>query len=173
MTDTLRVFVASSSEQIKVAKAVAEALNSPKLEAKVWDEETFNFSAAYIESLEDELDRADFAIVILTGDDPGNIRENDVNLPRDNVIFELGLFMGRLGRERCFFFVARDSRTRIASDLSGVKQVEFDLDTQAPDSYNLVSQVGRVAQHMLARDKRYAPSRRVRQDQDALWRFSR
>lgn len=172
MNDPLRVFVASSSEQIGVAKAVAAALESPHIKAKVWDEETFNFSVAYIESLENELDRADFAIVILTGDDPGNIREKDVNLPRDNVIFELGLFMGRLGRERCFFFVARDSRTRIASDLSGVTQVKFDLNTQASDSYSLVSQAARVAQQMLAKDERYAPSSRVRQDQDALWRFS-
>ncbi len=81
--------------------------------------------------------------------------------------------MGRLGRERCFFFVARDLRTRIASYLSGVKQVKFDLNTQASDSYNLVSQAAKVAQQMLARDKRYAPSSRVRQDQYALWRFSR
>lgn len=172
MADPLRVFVASSSEQIKVAKAVAAALESPQLQARVWDEETFNFSDAYIESLEKELDRADFAIVILTGDDPGNVREKDVNLPRDNVIFELGLFMGRLGRERCFFFVAHDSRTRIASDLSGVKSVEFDHNTQSPGSSDLVSQADKVAQQMLALSQRYAPSIRVREDQVALWRFS-
>lgn len=172
MAGPLRVFVASSSEQIEVARAVAAALESPQLEAKVWDEETFNFSDAYIESLEKELDRADFAIVILTGDDPGNVREKDVNLPRDNVIFELGLFMGRLGRERCFFFVARDSRTRIASDLSGVKSVEFDHNTQSPASSDLVSLADKVAQLMRALGQRYAPSIRVREDQDALWRFS-
>lgn len=173
MAGPLRVFVASSSEQIGVAKAVAAAVKSPQLEAKVWDEETFDFSAAYIESLEKELERADFAIVILTGDDPGNIREKDVNLPRDNVIFELGLFMGRLGRERCFFFVARDSRTRIASDLSGVKSVEFDLNAQSQCSTDLASHVARVAQQMLSQGQRNAPSTRVREDQDALWRFSR
>ena len=173
MTGPLRVFVASSSEQIKVAKAVAKALESPQLEVKVWDEETFNFSAVYIESLEKELERADFAIVILTGDDPGNVRKKDVNLPRDNVIFELGLFMGRLGRERCFFFVARDSRTRIASDLSGVKFVDFDLNKKSPGSSDLVSQAARVIQQMRDLGQRYAPSVRVREDQDALWRFSR
>lgn len=172
MPDTLRVFVASSSEQIEVARAVAEALKSPQLEAKVWDEETFNFSDTYIESLEKELERADFAIVILTGDDPANVRKKKINLPRDNVIFELGLFMGRLGRNRCFFFVARDSRTRIASDLSGVKLVDFEYNTKSPGSSDISAQASRLTKKMRALGKRYAPSIKVRENQDAFWRFS-
>ena len=142
MAAPLRIFVASSSEQIIVAKAVAAALESPDFEVKVWDEEIFDFSASYIESLEKELERADFAIVILTADDSGNVRRKKVNLPRDNVIFELGMFIGRLGRERCFFFVDRDSGTRIASDLSGVKPVAFDRGggTGVPGGPNLSSQ---------------------------------
>jgi hypothetical protein len=175
MASALRVFVASSSEQIRVAKAVAEALETPDFEVKVWDEEIFNFSASYIESLEKELERADFAIVILTADDSGNVGRKKVNLPRDNVIFELGLFIGRLGRERCFFFVDRDSGTRIASDLSGVKPVAFDRGggMGVPGSPNLASQTVKVAGQMRALSERFKPSPRVREDQAALWRFCR
>jgi predicted nucleotide-binding protein len=146
MAHQLRVFVASSSEQISVAKAVAEVLKSPDFDVKVWDEEIFSFSASYIESLEKELEHADFAVVILTADDSGNVRRKKVNLPRDNVVFELGLFIGRLGRERCFFFVDRDSGTRIASDLSGVKPVAFDRrgGKKVPDSLKLTSQTLKV-----------------------------
>ncbi len=175
MANPLRVFVASSSEQIGVAKDVAAALNSPQLDAKVWDEETFDFSASYIESLEKELDRADFAVVILTGDDSGNVRKKKVNLPRDNVIYELGLFTGRLGRERCYFFVAGDSGTHIASDLSGVKPVVFERGGNAGTAGMpaLATQAARVAAQMKALGQRYKPSREMRDSQAALWLFSR
>src|SRR5262245_18161426 len=125
MPNPMRVFVASSSEQIGVAKAAAAALRSEQLEAKVWDEDTFDFSDSYMESLERELDRADFAVVIFTADDHANVRGKKVNLPRDNVIFELGLFTGRLGRKRCFFMIDGASETEVASDLSGVNWVKF------------------------------------------------
>lgn len=50
---------------------------------------------------------------------------------RDNVIFELGLFMGRLGKESCFFVVPRGHENlRLPSDLIGVKPATFNPDRQ-------------------------------------------
>jgi Predicted nucleotide-binding protein containing TIR-like domain len=174
MPDMMRVFVASSSEQIEVARSAAAALQSPELEAKVWDEETFDFSDSYIESLENELDRADFAVVIFTADDPANVRSKKVNLPRDNVIFELGLFTGRLGRKRCFFVVDGMSTTEVASDLSGVNYVKFYRDAGSTDSSrpSLDAQMKRLRKQMLDQAVRYRPSADVREEQEALWRFS-
>ena len=174
MSDKLRVFVASSSEQIKVAERIAEALKDPReWNVRVWNE-LFSFSATYIESLEQELERADFAVVVLTADDAGSVRDRAVNLPRDNVIFELGLFIGRLGRPRCFFFIDGDSDTKIASDLSGVKLVNFYPDTDAmdPRKPSLKTQAKQVKAQMRALPARYKPSQEVRKGQEALWRFS-
>jgi predicted nucleotide-binding protein len=70
----------------------------------VWNKGVFDFSAHYLESLEEVLEQADFAAVVLTADDQTEVRKQSVKLPRDNVNFELGLFIGGLGRERCFFF---------------------------------------------------------------------
>jgi hypothetical protein len=175
MAKKLRVFVASSSERKRVADEVASMLNeSALLDARVWEREVFKFSWAYIESLEKELDRADFAVVILTADDKGHVRNKAVNLPRDNVIFEFGLFAGRLGRPRCFFFIDKKSETKIATDLSGVKPVEYDRKAKSTRSLslNLKDQVGKVKEEMLSLDVRYKPSPKVREDQEALWRFS-
>lgn len=175
MEQALRVFVASSSEQIAVARAVAKAIeDSSQLDVKVWYEEVFEFSKTYIESLERELDLADFAVVVLTADDPGNVRKKDVNLPRDNVIYELGLFTGRLGRDRCFFFVDGDSDTKIASDLSGVKPVNFYLSPDPGDARkpSLSMQAAIVRKKMLSLPPRYKPSRKVREGQVELWQFS-
>ena len=174
MSDAMRVFVASSSEQIAVARSAAAALQSPQLEAKVWDEETFDFSDSYIESLENELERADFAVVIFTADDSANVRKKEVNLPRDNVIFELGLFTGRLGRKRCFFVVDGMSDTQVASDLSGVNYVKFygQGGSTDPGRLSLDAQMRRLGTQMLKQDVRYKPPPAVRRDQVALWRFS-
>jgi len=175
MSKKQRVFVASSSEQVRVAREVASALNESKLlDAHAWEEDVFEFSASFIESLEKELDRADFAVVILTADDAAKVRKKAVNLPRDNVIFELGLFIGRLERPRCFFFIEKRSKTKIATDLSGVCAVEFDrkADPARPGSLNLMSQVEKVKEQMLDMDERYKPSPKVREGQESLWRFS-
>ncbi|MGA9536921.1 MAG: nucleotide-binding protein [Desulfobacterales bacterium] len=173
MSEAMRVFVASSSEQIEVAKSAAAALQSPQLEAKVWDEETFDFSDSYMESLETELERADFAVVVFTADDPANVRNKKVNLPRDNVIFELGLFTGRLGRKRCFFVIDAMSGTEVASDLSGINYVRFYRDGALTDSSrpSLDEQMKKLRKQMLDQDVRYKPSPDVRRDQAALWQF--
>lgn len=175
MAEPLKVFVASSSEHLAVAREVAASLaGTAGLEVRAWDEDVFEFSRSYIESLERQLDSADFAVVVLTADDAALVRDRLVNLPRDNVVFELGLFIGRLGRERCFFFVDHGDGTRIASDLEGVKPVTFhrdpaDLARGLPD---LATQAQRVARQMLALDSRYKPDPRVREEQEALWRFA-
>ena len=174
MDSTLRVFVASSSEQIATAERVRDALHSPPLDVHVWREDVFTFSNTYIESLEEELDLADFAVVVMTGDDAGTVRRTQVNLPRDNVIFELGLFLGRLGRGRTFFLVDAASGTRVASDLSGVKPVEYQDRESAngASAPTLEHQAAGLRQLMVAHGPRYKPSREDRARRDALWRLS-
>jgi predicted nucleotide-binding protein len=95
MADRLRVFIASSSEQIETATKVKHAIEAAdqtrgdnQFDVEAWPKGVFDFSAAYIESLENELDRADFAVVVLTGDDQAMVRDAKTNLPRDNVIEE-------------------------------------------------------------------------------------
>jgi predicted nucleotide-binding protein len=44
---------------------------------------------------------------------------------RDNVIFELGFFMGALGPERTFIVYSRDNSPTLPSDLAGVTVATF------------------------------------------------
>jgi hypothetical protein len=46
--------------------------------------------------------------------------------PRDNVLFELGLFMGRLGRSRTFVLHQASSALKLPSDLAGVVTAGYD-----------------------------------------------
>ncbi len=173
------IFVASSSEQWPVARAIAELLAEPQeWTVRVWDSQ-FAFTDVYIESLEKALDAADFAVIVMTGDDAATVRENRVVLPRDNVIFELGLFIGRLGRERCAFFVDHDSKTQLASDLSGVKAAEYWKPEQMarrirPGLAERVRALKKQIREQLATDgTRYRPDRDQRRLQQQRWQFLR
>ena len=92
----------------------------------VWTDDIFVASKTSIESLEAELIKADFAILVLAPDDRIFSRGHDSDAPRDNVIFELGLFMGALTRQRTFFVKPRGMDIKIPSDLFGVTPLEYD-----------------------------------------------
>lgn len=121
------VFIASSSEGLEVAKAVrALLLQELRDRAKVtpWTRE-FDLSETYIESLEKASQEADFAVLIVTPDDITISRDKKKFSPRDNVVFELGLFMGSLGRERCFIVNEEGADLKLPTDLLGVHLATF------------------------------------------------
>lgn len=131
MKRTIRIFIASSSENLDVPHALKAVLGRSKrkgfkIEAAPWDQGTFKLSKSYIESLEKEMDKADFSILVLTPNDVTRIREEEVQSPRDNVLFELGLFMGRLRRERCFMLYQQDKQPKLPSDVLGVSAATYE-----------------------------------------------
>ena len=98
MKRTVRIFIASSSENLHVVHALCAVLGRTRkktfrIDPAAWDQGTFKLSATYIESLEEEMDKADFSVLVLTPNDVTRIRDEEVLTPRDNVLFELGLFM--------------------------------------------------------------------------------
>lgn len=124
-----KVFVASSSEGLNVVNAVHTLLQRAlggTAEVKPWPGE-FQLTHTYIEDLERLLDVSDFAVLILTPDDRTTSREAERLSPRDNVVFELGLFFGRLGRERCFLIQRRDLDLKLPGDLLGIEPAQFSL----------------------------------------------
>lgn len=91
-----RLFVASSSEQLDLAHAAQENLDRDA-EVTVWDQGIFEPSRNTMASLLDQLDSSDFGLFIFAPDDVTAMRDRTHSTVRDNVIFELGLFAGRLG----------------------------------------------------------------------------
>jgi predicted nucleotide-binding protein len=70
-----------------------------------------------LESLVETAATLDFAALVLTPDDLIESKGKTMNSPRDNVLFELGLFMGRLGRDRTFVVYNRDVPIKLPSAL--------------------------------------------------------
>ena len=63
------LFIGSSSEGLKVARAARQALESAA-EVSIWDEGAFPLGQTFIEALVHALRRFDFALMVLTPDDP-------------------------------------------------------------------------------------------------------
>jgi hypothetical protein len=134
-----RVFIGSSVEQIDLAYAVQEGLDYD-VEATVWTQGVFQPSRSTMAALVDQLDENDFAIFVLAPDDLTAMRKEIVSSVRDNVIFELGLFSGRYGHERCFIITPRNSDDlHLPTDLLGITPAEYDADRQ---DKNLVAALG-------------------------------
>lgn len=119
-----RIFIASSAESLDVADAFNVNLDR-QAEVTVW-KHGFALSQSIIESLVQMADTVDFAIFIFTPDDVAQIREKESQVTRDNVVYELGLFTGTLGKDRCFIVKPRDTDLHLPSDLLGLTAADYD-----------------------------------------------
>ncbi len=123
-----RIFVGSSKEHVNLARAVQENLD-PDFETKIWDQDVFRLSQYPLESLLDQLLTSDFGVFVLAPDDVARMRGKNHLVARDNVIFELGLFAGRLGRNRTFVITPRGvPELHLPTDLLGLTAGDYDPD---------------------------------------------
>lgn len=167
------VFIASSSEGLEVAKAVrALLLQELRDKAKVtpWTRE-FDLSATYIESLEKAAQEADFAVLVVTPDDITISRDKKKSAPRDNVVFELGLFMGCLGRERCFVVNEERPDLKLPTDLLGVHLATFNRSAGGELRDALDASCNVIADWIAKLGARYKVSRNALGAQAAIRRF--
>lgn len=120
------IFIASSVESLQVARAVQANLERDAI-VTVWDQGAFQPSEHTMESLDRLLRTSGFAVCILAPDDHVVSRGQPSLRIRDNVVMELGLFIGRLGRSRCFGIVARPhGDLSLPSDVLGINWCEYD-----------------------------------------------
>lgn len=121
-----RVFIGSSVENLKIAYAIQENLDRETVPT-VWTQGIFLPSKTTLESIVESLDNFDFGIFVFSPDDLTIIRDTTKQAVRDNVIFELGVFIGRLGRDRTYIISPRDLKDlRIPTDLLGITLADYD-----------------------------------------------
>ena len=118
------IFIGSSSEDLEIAHE-AELHLEKAAAVTLWSNLTFDFGGFTLETLIKALDEFDFAMMILNPNDLLESRGKDYKSPRDNVLFELGLFMGRLGRNRVFILHEESVELKLPSDLSGITRATY------------------------------------------------
>ncbi len=119
-----RIFLGSSGKQTKLLRAITRGLEEVA-EVEPWTT-TFNPGRSTLDRLVELSQEVDFAAFLFAQDDwttsaasqPGQAS------PRDNVVFEAGLFGGALGIRRTFILHANGSK--LPSDLLGLTSIRYD-----------------------------------------------
>jgi hypothetical protein len=120
-----RVFIGSATE----TRAIVDALESELREvAEVdrWYADVFVPGRFTLEDLTAATGAVDFAVFVLGQEDKTDSRGEIKPSPRDNVVFEAGLFTAALGRERVYYLVDKRG-TKIPSDWAGLGYLTFDI----------------------------------------------
>lgn len=94
---------------------------------KQWDN-AFDLSSMTLPALIQRAQETDFAVFVFHKDDQTIIRGNTYSTVRDNVLFELGLFIGALGIDKCFVLIPRsvEGEFRLPTDLAGLTLAAYD-----------------------------------------------
>lgn len=136
----IRFFLSSSSEQLPIAKALEANITEEGFEPTIWSRGVHSPSQYNLEALLKVASFSDFAIFIFAPDDEATMRGEKFSVVRDNVLFELGLFIGILGRDHCFIVQSSEPSMRWPSDLHGITAVKY----QPRSDGNLSRAVGPV-----------------------------
>ncbi len=136
-----RLFIGSSAEGLDPAEELQVNLEY-EAEVTLWTQGIFGLTHGTLDSLAKTLESHDFAALVLTPDDLLTKRDEEKKAPRDNVLFELGLFIGKIGPSRTFIVHPRDAEMHLPSDLVGVTTATYDA---ARSDGNLRAALGPVA----------------------------
>lgn len=147
------VFIASSTEGRNVAYAIQDLLEKCA-ECTVWDQNVFEPSTYTIPALLEQLGKSNYGIFVFTPDDTANIREKDVEIARDNVILEFGMFVGALGLQNCFIVMPENNgNIHLPTDLIGITKLQYRPDRR---DHNLMAALGPAVnkiQNVIKRNK--------------------
>lgn len=148
MTRKISVFIGSSTESLKVAETLKGFLeNEGTIQCKVWnDEPQYNKSTLTILTQASYV--YDFGVFIACKDDNLSSRSMNKPVPRDNVIFEYGLFQGSMGSNRTF--LVQEEGAYLPSDLDGYNTPRFRTDFLKEDWVKLAKS---LSKQIVSQDK--------------------
>jgi len=139
-----RIFIGSSKEGLKEANYVKSRLEKDNFEVFIWNDDIFKPNKNTLETLLNVASLFDFGIMIATKDDFTESRDDIFETVRDNVVFEFGLFLGRLGENRAF--ALQESGAKLPTDLLGITIPRFEKSDDYFSNYNLNKEIDNIIQ---------------------------
>ena len=116
------IFIGSSTEGLAVAQRI-KTFFEPDYDCFILIEGIFQFNEGFLETLLKSASLFDFGFMIFAADDISRIRNQEYNTARDNVLFEYGLFLGRVGIDRAY--IIKEDTVKIPSDILGVTLLSY------------------------------------------------
>jgi hypothetical protein len=118
-----KIFIGSSSAGYLVAEKVKMNLSSVA-DCFLWKEKNIWLpNRSTFENLQRMCSFFDFGVFVATGDDLTLANDIVVIEPRDNVILEMALFLGAMGRDKSFLLV--EEGIKLPTDFSGIFMPRF------------------------------------------------
>ena len=140
MDRLINVFIGGTSEGLKFAGTVKEEFEKLGfIQCVIWNSDTFQYNESFLDSLTKASVIYDFGIFIATGDDIALIRDNIEEVPRDNVIFEYGLFLGALGNNRTY--LVQEENCKLPTDFLGYTTPKFKRDFKPSQWKELIKSI--------------------------------
>lgn len=122
------LFIASSTEGLAIAGLLKELL-SDDADIDIWHEEDmFAKDNTFLSSLLNLSSFYDYAIMVMSADDHLTKRKQSGSAPRDNILFEYGLFLGRIGPNRAY--AVCEKGIQLPSDFFDVKMHQYEKGEQ-------------------------------------------
>lgn len=124
-----RIFIGSSVEGLSIAKAIQRELLY-EADARLWSSPSvFGTGTITIEALVEASRRDEFAIFVMSPDDKTLMRNKQYPTPRDNLLFEIGLFAGYRGIDHVFMVKPLGEEVELPSDLNGITAAQYSKET--------------------------------------------
>jgi predicted nucleotide-binding protein len=135
-----KLFIISSVEALPVAREISSGLQHDCLPV-VWTEGVFWAGGYALEVLEEQVEQSDFAVAVAQFEDVVQTRGGSHQAMRDNVVFELGMFIGRLGRHRTVLAHPQLPNLTLPSDLHGITPAAYVQPTKSEELPSRISSV--------------------------------
>jgi len=125
------IIIFSSSQSLPIAKELEDNLREV-CDCQTWDS-CFLYGRSYLDSLLLLSLAYDACILVCGADDVTISKDASKPSPRDNVIFEIGLYMGRMGTERAM--ILAQTGVKLPSDLDGITIWNFSPQDQSDGTH--------------------------------------
>lgn len=113
------VFIGSSTEGEPYGNAIVNHLQE-KTAPQHW-RGVFELAGSVMSSLMQALDEFEYAVFVLTPDDKIRSRKKEFTTARDNLFFEMGLFISRIEMKRVFFVLPESiNNFKLPSDIKNI-----------------------------------------------------
>jgi len=141
-----KIFVGSSTEAANIDRHVRSILEIIQVQVVGW-RDVFHAGDHPLDTLLSVASRCDGALFIVTPDDRSTFRGQERSVPRDNILFELGIFTSQLGKHRsAIVFVVSDGEqaAKLPSDLYGLTVLLYEPDKPAGNERRIKEWADRV-----------------------------
>lgn len=119
------IFIGSATEELTISYAIQQELEDVA-ECVVWNQNVICPGKSIFESLIEAAEKCEYSIFVFAPSDNIIIKGVDKKSVRDNIILELGLFIGKIGAENCFMIVPKDYiGLHLPTDLSGIAYLSY------------------------------------------------